>query len=137
MKTRTSLLVSTSVGAFIGFYMSSPFWIEAWVTYPWIESHEKFFFWALSKQSIDSVWYQILNWPAGALTWLWATSGLPCIPGRGEFGGLMNQIIISILVEWLLVGLIFGFFFQWLINRKAHPKQASEPARPGADGQGP
>jgi hypothetical protein len=97
--------------------MSAPFWIEFWIPYPWISTHQRFFFWALSKQAPDAPWFGILHLPAWGLAWLWQVRGLPLIPGGGDMVPIATQLIVVILIQWIVIGFGLGFLLRWMRNR--------------------
>ena len=109
------------LGVLTGVYMSAPMWIEAWVPWqdPWISTHKGLFFWTLSKQAPDALWFEIIHLPACGLAWLWRVSGLPLIPGGGDMIPILTQFAVVILIQWMVIGFGLGFLLRWMQNKNS------------------
>jgi hypothetical protein len=93
------------IGTLFGIFMSSPIWVEGWVP-RWVP--DWLLFWTLPKSSMNQEWYETIHKPAEGVVFLLDKSGIPDIPGGGEWGPVMTQLVVAILIQWIAVGFTVG-----------------------------
>ena len=95
------IFISTGAGLVIGATMASVMW------YRWIES-----------QSFLGDIYETINLPGWWLLTCWLRIGLPRPSGEWGWCALVPW---SVIVQWLIIGAIFGGVWNWIITRRGKP----------------